>query len=229
MKKTKTKKSEGFSLIELLIAMTLMLVLLGIVSTLFSRSLGVRARESRRTDALTSAQAALNVMSREIANSGFGLYADSVSKRALNGIVIADSSANKIHFRSNIVNIKTASPLPPDDINKPGEDITYYFDSVTNSILRYDAHAVYNSSTNTYTPQSSVIINRISNVSFDYFNYSGSVSTPTKTTTPTVDTGRVTITVIVNLEPVQGQPDNQKVTFSSDVTLRNSNYMLNQY
>jgi prepilin-type N-terminal cleavage/methylation domain-containing protein len=226
MKKTKTNKSAGFSLIELMIAMTVMLVLLGLVSTLFSRALGVRARESRRTDALTSAQAALNVMSREIANSGFGLYSDPVKKQALNGIVLADSNANKIHFRSNLVNIKTT---PGDTISKPGEDITYFFDSVTDSIVRYDAHAVLDTATNTYTPQTSVIINRISSVKFDYFNYSGSVSTPTLTTTPTANTGRVRITVTVKLEPVQGQPNNQTVTFTSDVTLRNSSYMLNQY
>jgi prepilin-type N-terminal cleavage/methylation domain-containing protein len=227
MKKTRTNKSAGFSLVELMIAMTIMLILLGLVSTLFSRALGIRARESRRTDALTSAQAALNVMSREIANSGFGLYVDSVSKKPLNGIVIADSNANKIHFRSNLVNVKT-SPTS-DDINKPGEDITYFFDSVTDSIVRYDNNGVLNTSTGFYQPQTSVIINRISNVTFQYFNYSGSVSTPTLTTTPTVNTGRVRITVTVNLEPAQGQPDNQRVTFTSDVTLRNSSYMLNQY
>lgn len=227
MKKTRTNKSAGFSLVELMIAMTIMLILLGLVSTLFSRALGIRARESRRTDALTSAQAALNVMSREIANSGFGLYVDAESKKALNGIVIADSNANKIHFRSNLVNIKT-SPTS-DDINKPGEDITYFFDSVTDSIVRYDNYGTLNSGTGLYQPQTSVIINRISNVTFEYFNYSGSVSTPTLTSTPTINTGRVRITVIVNLEPAQGQPDNQKVTFTSDVTLRNSSYMLNQY
>jgi prepilin-type N-terminal cleavage/methylation domain-containing protein len=227
MKKIRTNKSAGFSLVELMIAMTVMLILLGLVSTLFSRALGIRARESRRTDALTSAQAALNVMSREIANSGFGLYVDSVSKKPLNGIVIADSNANKIHFRSNLVNIKT-SPTN-DDINKPGEDITYFFDSVTDSIVRYDHNGLLNSTTGLYSPQTSVIINRISTVKFEYFNYSGSVSAPTLTSTPTTNTGRVRITVTVNLEPVQGQPDNQKVTFTSDVTLRNSSYMLNQY
>lgn len=228
MKKTRINKSAGFSLVELMIAMTIMLVLLGLVSTLFSRALGIRARESRRTDALTSAQAALNVMSREIANSGFGLYADSVTKKPLNGIVIADSNVNKIHFRSNLDNVK--DPITnTNPIGTTGEDITYFFDSVTDSIVRYDNNAVLNPLTGVYQPQTSVIINRISNVTFDYFNYSGSVSTPTLTTTPTVNTGRVRITVTVNLEPVQGQPDNQKVTFTSDVTLRNSSYMLNQY
>ena len=73
----KRKGQLGFSLMEMMIAMAIMMVLMGIVSTLLSRSLGVRARESQRTDALTSAQAALNVMSREIANSGFGIYTGS--------------------------------------------------------------------------------------------------------------------------------------------------------
>lgn len=219
----KQKQNAGFSLVELLIAMTVMLVLLGVVSTLFSRAISIRARESRRTDALTSAQAALNVMSREIANSGFGLYTNPDSnvgsKLPLNGIVIADSNVNKIHFRANLENTK--NPVTnTNPIATPGEDITYFFDAVTDSIVRYDP--------NDASP-TSVIINRISNVNFDYFNYEGSNSAPTSTTTPTVNTGRVRITVTVNLEPVQGQPNNQTVQFSSDVTLRNSAYMLNQY
>jgi prepilin-type N-terminal cleavage/methylation domain-containing protein len=215
----KEKQNAGFSLVELLIAMTVMLVLLGVVSTLFSRAISIRARESRRTDALTSAQAALNVMSREIANSGFGLYANADSKLPLSGIVIADSNVNKIHFRANLENTK--DPVTnTNPISSPGEDITYFFDAVTDSIVRYDPND---------PKPTSVIINRISNVNFDYFNYSGSNSTPTSTTTPTANTGRVRITVTVNLEPVQGQPSNQSVQFSSDVTLRNSSYMLNQY
>ncbi len=195
------------------VAMTIMLILLGITATLFSRVLGIRARESRRTDALTSAQAALNVMSREISNSGFGLYSDSTTKTPLNGIVAADSGANKIHFKANVVNSDSV-------ISSSGEDVTYFFDSTTSSIVRYDP--------NDTTP-TSVVINRISNVAFKYFNYAGSSSTPTETTTPTSDTARVRITVSVQLDHVQDQPDNQTVTFSSDVTLRNSDYMLNQY
>ena len=76
MRVSKPKNNAGFSLIELMISMVIVILLLGLVSTLLSRSLSVRARESRKTDALTSAQAALNIMSREIANSGFGIYDD---------------------------------------------------------------------------------------------------------------------------------------------------------
>ena len=197
--------ASGFSLLELMIAMTITLVLLALVTTLFSGSMSIRERESAKTDALTSAQAALNVMSREISNAGFGL--------SNNGVVSADSGLNQLHFRSNWNNGDLTT-------GTDGEDITYYFDPTTESIVRYDAH----SGTTT-----SAIVNGISNVEFQYFNYTGSSSTPTLVSTPTIQTGRVRITVTVNLEDVQGQPSGQSVQYTSDVTLRNAEFMRNQY
>ncbi len=186
-----------------------MFVILGLASTLFSKSFSTRQRESSRTDALTAAQAALNVISREMSNSGYGLVT--------NGIVTADSNQQKLHFLSNIINTNNV-------VTDPREDITYYFDPNTESILRYDANG-----NGVNSPQTSIIINRISNVNFQYFNYTGSNSTATSSTTPTIDTGRVRVTITVKLEEVQGQTNNQKVVLISDVTLRNSDYMLQQY
>ena len=214
MKRRKNNKEAGFSLIELIIAMTIALVLLGLVSTLFARVMGTRQRESRRTDALTSAQAALNVMSREIANSGYGLNT--------NGIITGDSHQKRLHFRANIVN-NDLNPSP--GTTSPGEDLTYFYDTNTESIVRYDAHGISETK-----PSLSVIVNRISDVKYEYYDYKGGSSTPSAAKTiPTSDTGRVRITITVLLEPVQGQPDNQFVKFTSDVTLRNSDYMLLQY
>lgn len=205
MKLPKSKKNQGFSLLELIISMTITLTLLGVVSTLLVGAIGTRDRESRRTDAMTSAQAALNVMSREIANAGYGL--------TNNGIVTADSNTQKLHIRSNTQNNDLVT-------NSPGEDVMYYFNEDTDSIIRYDAND---------NPQMSVVINRVSNITFQYFDYIGNSSIPTQQVIPTNNTGRVRINVTVQLPPVQGQPDNDTVTFTSDVTLRNSNYMLNQY
>ena len=223
MKKTKSKNNAGFSLLELIIAMTVMLVLLGLVSNLLAKSFNVRTRESQRTDALTSAQAALNVLSREIANSGFGVYSGSNARLASNGIIAADSNAQRIHIRSNINNVgPTTVPAGSTVLstNEPGEDITYFYDSATDSIVRYDPND---------SPQTSVVVNKISDVTFQYFDYVGASSSGVVVATPTNDTGRIRITVTVRLENVQGQVNPQDVTFTSDVTLRNSNYMLNQY
>lgn len=213
--------NKGFSLIELMIAMTIMLVMLAIVSTLLSRSLSVRQRESQRTDALTSAQAALNVISREIANSGFGINSTTNSRIAGNGIVAADSNSTRIHFRANINNV---GPMTGGGTvlatNQSGEDITYFYDDATDSIVRYDPNG---------TPQTSVIVNRISSITFRYFDYAGTNSTGVEVSTPTENTGRVSIRVLVQLDPVHGQPNPLDVQFTSEVTLRNSSYMLNQY
>jgi len=204
----KNAGTAGFSIAELVIAMTIMLIVLGLVSTLFARALATRQRESSRTDALTSAQAALNVLSREIANSGYGL--------AGNGIVGADSDAGKLHFLSNIRNENEI-------FTDPGENITYYFDGNTRSILRHDANGG-----GANTPQTSVIINRISRLEFRYFDYLGTNPPTGPNLTPTVDTSRVRVTITVALEP-HGDVNAPNVVLVSDVTLRNSDYMLRQY
>ncbi len=204
MKPHGNKNTAGFSLIELIISMTITLLLLGIVSILLSGALGTRKREGRKTDALTSSEAALNLLSREIGNSGYGL--------TTNGIVTTDSSSQMLHFRANVENTNSTT-------TSPGEDLTYYYDSQTESIVRFDPND---------NSQTAVIVSRISDVTFQYFDYTSN-STPVQRTTPTNNTGRVRINITVRLESVEGQPDDQTVSFTSDVTLRNSNYMLKQY
>ena len=227
MKRLNSKNSAGFSIIELMVAMVVMLLALGIVSMLLSRAMSVKARESRTADALTTAQAAIGVMSREIANSGFGMYDNSLSQTADNGIVSADSTTNQIRVRANHENtgVETDPNAPAWQLNAAGEDVTYFFDPTTQSIVRYDANAL-----GPGIGQTSVVVNKISAVEFEYYDYSGPNSAPTgPNTAPTANTGRVRIIVTVNLDPVVGQPDNQQVTFASEVTLRNNTYMLQQY
>ena len=80
-----TTGEAGFSLLELVIAMTITLLMMTAASTLLTSSVGTRVRENSRTDALADAQRAIQIMSREIANSGFGL--------TNNGIVPTDATA----------------------------------------------------------------------------------------------------------------------------------------
>ncbi len=202
MRHTSIDFKRGFSLVELIISMTITMIILGVAVTIFTRALGTRVRESSRTDAITSAQAALNIMSREIGNSGYGLTD--------NGVV-TDSTANKLHIRANILNNNATT-------SDPGEDIVFYLDATggDQSVVRHDNN----------TNQTSGIINRISSVNFAYQNYVNSGTPPVGAGS---STGKITITLTVVLEDVEGQPTGQTVTVSSDVTLRNSQYMRGQY
>jgi len=94
MSKTNVRGAAGFTLIELLIGLLVTLVALTLASSLLAAVFNVRAREYRRADALADAQRALNVMSREVANSGFGL--------TNNGIVAVDSGPDSIRVRANL-------------------------------------------------------------------------------------------------------------------------------
>src|SRR3954467_12159541 len=103
----------GLTLIELIVSMALTALIMGVGIAAFSGMLGSRNRESSRADALTSAQAALNIMTREIGNSGYGL--------TTNGLVVADCSDEKLHFRTNTSNHDGTT-------NSAGEDVTFYYD-----------------------------------------------------------------------------------------------------
>jgi prepilin-type N-terminal cleavage/methylation domain-containing protein len=124
LKKGSGNKSErGFSLLELTIAMAISLAVLAAASTLLATSLRTRSRENRRSEALASAQRALNIMTREIGNSGYGLND--------NGIVTADSGGgNSIRVRANLNN--------DIDLSDADEDVRFVFQSANGSIVRVD-------------------------------------------------------------------------------------------
>ncbi len=193
----------GFSLIELLLSLTITLVIMGAAVAAFSGALSTREREQGRTDAITSTQAALNLMSREIGNSGYGLLN--------NGIVLTNSDEKSLRFRANINNSNNTT-------SDPGEDVTYYYEPDSQSVVRFDRNA----------GSTTGIINQVSDVDFQYHHYAPN-GTFTTSTTPTPTTGRVTIILQVILPDVQGQPTGRVETVRSDVTLRNSLYHLGQY
>ena len=205
MKKSANKNIAGFSLLELVISMTITLILMAMAGAIFTHSIGTRETETRRTAAITAAQNALNLISREVANSGYGLTD--------NGLVIADSNDKRLHFRSNIENSDATT-------NDAGEDLTYFLDSDSNAIVRYDRFAAR---------QTSTVIDRIGNLSFQYWDYTGTAGNVTSNNVPSANTARIRISVTVKIESAQGQPNNQEITYTSDVTLRNSKYISKQY
>ncbi|HEY6232733.1 MAG TPA: prepilin-type N-terminal cleavage/methylation domain-containing protein [Pyrinomonadaceae bacterium] len=143
------KNEAGFSLLELLIAMTVTLAVMVAASTLLASSLRTRARENLRSQALAAAQRALSIMSREISNSGYGLTD--------NGIVVADSAADSIRVRANLNN--------DSDVDDVDEDVRFILQTANNEIVRYDD--------STATSARSVLATNISSLTIRYLNTSG--------------------------------------------------------
>lgn len=202
------KNSEdGFTLLELIISITILLVILSAMSLLLAGSLTTRRRENARTDSLVATQRALNIMSRELANSGFGLNDQ--------GIVYADTSNTRIHFRANLDN----SNLTTTEID---EDLTYFYDSANEAIMRFDRN----------TGKSAVLASGVTALNFSYRDFvlenDGSVSIQPFASAPSANTGRIRISVTVSLDPVNGQPGGT-TSLVSEVSLRNSTYLLNRY
>ena len=123
MSSNKRTTADGFSLIELSIAMAITLVVMGIAASLSVGVFRARARENQRSEALADVQRALNIMSRDIANSGFGL--------TTNGLWAEDCSDNEIRIRANL------NAFDGDQqTNDADEDIIYV--ETNNNIVRRD-------------------------------------------------------------------------------------------
>jgi prepilin-type N-terminal cleavage/methylation domain-containing protein len=200
-------RNAGFSLVELIVSMVITLVILGAAVTTFTGALKTRDFQTGRTDALTSAQAGINIMSREIGNAGFGLNRGLL---ASNGLVQGDCTDTRLHFRANTNNTNNVT-------TDPGEDVTFYWDG--SSIVRYDPNA---------NPSKSSIINQVSKVQFVYHDYASN-GTSTDAFVPSDRTGRVTIRLTVLLSNDGNVSNKRNVFVESDITLRNSPYSIGQY
>ena len=217
------KSQQGFSLIELIIAMTVTIVIAGIASSLLAQSFRLRAREDVRSDAVADAQRALNIVSREIANSGFGLID--------NGLVPGDTNSGSIRFRANL-NAYTRdaygnSVSGANGVLDKDEDIKYtmYNDDVANRhyLVRYDAIL---GATN-QREGTTVLANRLDSFQLQYFDSAGNQLDVTTDPSAVINTWRVRLTVGVIL-PAEGQPDSPgyepqtTINLVSDVVLRNA-------
>lgn len=223
----KKAASRGFSLLELLIAMAITLTLMSVATTLLANALRVRARENQKSDALADTQRALNIMSREIANSGFNL--------TNNGIVEADSGLNEIRVRANL-NRYDYDPLVNDasrsGVIDAGEDITYFINEADNTkyLARHDR----------FGSGSTVLANRIDQMNIHYFAQKVTYTAPpggqditnvSAAEVPKANAKYIVIAVAVTLDAV-GAPNTSgyqppySVLLCSDVTLRNASLWL---
>jgi len=217
------KSQQGFSLIELIIEMTVTIVIAGIASSLLAQSFRLRAREDVRSDAVADAQRALNIVSREIANSGFGLID--------NGLVPGDTNSGSIRFRANL-NAYTRdaygnSVSGANGVLDKDEDIKYtmYNDDAANRhyLVRYDSILGAVDQRNGTT----VLANRLDTFNLQFFDGSGNTLDVVTNPDAVISCWKVRITVGVVL-PAEGQPGSpgyqppSTINLVSDVVLRNS-------
>lgn len=222
----------GFSLIELLIAMTLTITVMSIASVMLARALNIRTRTNANDDALADTQRALNIMSREIANAGFNLSGNGI----VSGDTGTDANGNSmIRIRSNTNKFDdSASTTARNGISvvgeDAGEDVKYFIfkTSNTNLLARYDQYAQAGGGV-------TVLANRLDSLHLHYYaqkvtySTSGCDLTGASATEVSATAAKyVVIAVCVQLAQVgtpgsAGYQSSQNVLLLSDVTLRNSN------
>jgi len=209
----------GFSLLELVIAMAVTLVVTSMAGALLAGSFNIRARENQKAEAIADVQRALNIMTREISNSGFGLLN--------NGIVAADSGQNMIRFRANLNAYR--GETTSDSIADRDEDVAYRLisDGTNNYIARLDVNT---------SNQTTVLSNRIDAYRIRYYASKVDYTTGNCDIVPAAGAVEVApsaakylvITICVTL-PERGRPNSPgyqpatNLQLVSDISLRNAN------
>ena len=216
----------GFSLIELIIGMTITLGIMAIAGAMLSGSFNIRSRENRRSEAISAAQHAINYLSRDLANAGFGLRK--------NGIVNEDSDASSIRIRANLDGFSGTSGAA--SLAQVDEDVEYFLhktgtdqNSFKGELMRYDVNL----------QQSRLLVANVDDFEIYYFSqkvdYTLDPTGGITVTTPGVaevddqsKTTYVVITLMFTLEAV-GQPGSpgyqpaSQLQMATDVALRNRN------
>jgi len=163
----RTDRNEGgFSMIELIVAMLVTLTIMALASSLLASSFRMRSREDRKSDAIADVQRALNIMTREISNSGLKLPSGlpTISK---NGIVAGDSDTESIRIVSNLNGMPDPANgyFEDSDVTDADEDVKFlmYVDADRGQryIVRYEK---------TGANQTTVLANRVDSLIFRYYD-----------------------------------------------------------
>jgi Tfp pilus assembly protein PilW len=166
MQERTAKNERGFSIIEMVVAMGITLTIMGLASSLLASSFYMRSREDRKSDAIADVQRALNIMTREISNSGFKLPVGLASVSA-NGIVAGDSDNESVRLVSNLNGMpdSAAGYFEDTDVTDLDEDVKFlmYVDATIGQryIVRYERNS---------TNQTTVLANRVDSLIFRYYD-----------------------------------------------------------
>ena len=164
MNTRRANSQAGFSLFELIIAMVVTVAIFGLCSALIARSFNVRAREDRKSDAIADVQRAMNIMTREISNTGLKLPSG-LPTVSTNGVVAGDSDSESIRIVSNLNGMPDSANgyFEDSDVTDMDEDLKFlmYVDGSQRYIVRYEKNG-----TNTTT----VLANRVDSLVFRYYD-----------------------------------------------------------
>jgi type II secretory pathway pseudopilin PulG len=159
-------KEAGFSMIELIIAMAVTLTIVGLSSTLLAAAFRIRSREDRKSDAIADVQRAMNIMTREISNSGLKLP-DGLPQVSSNGIVVNDTNNESLRLVSNLNGMPDSANgyFEDSDVDDADEDLKFlmYVDAALGQryIVRYEKNGAN---------QTTVLANRIDSLIFRYYD-----------------------------------------------------------
>jgi prepilin-type N-terminal cleavage/methylation domain-containing protein len=177
MKMRRSNNQDGFSLLEVLIAMGITLTIMTLATTLIAASFRIRSREDRKSDAVADVQRALNIMTREIANAGLKIP-DGLPTVSKNGVVANDSDSESLRIVSNLNGMPdVANDYAEDsDVEDTDEDLKFlmYVDAERGQryIVRYERNG---------TNQTTVLANRVDSLIFRYYDEKVTYDTTVRT------------------------------------------------
>jgi prepilin-type N-terminal cleavage/methylation domain-containing protein len=166
MNTRRANNQAGFSLLEVLIAMTITVTIMALSSSLLAGGFRTRSREDRKSDAIADVQRALNIMTREISNSGLKLPAG-LPNVANNGVVEGDTDNQSIRIVSNLNGMPDSANgfFEDSDVSDMDEDIKFlmYVDADLGQryVVRYERNS---------TNQTTVLANRVDSLVFRYYD-----------------------------------------------------------
>jgi type II secretory pathway pseudopilin PulG len=166
MKMRSSNNQAGFSLLEVIIAMGVTVTVMTLACTLLAAGFHMRSREDRKSDAVADVQRALNIMTREIANSGLKLPSG-LPQIASNGVVTNDSDNQSLRIVSNLNGMPDSANgyFEDTDVDDMDEDLKFlmYVDAALGQryIVRYERNGAN---------QTTVLANRVDSLIFRYYD-----------------------------------------------------------
>ena len=164
MQNRRLKNQAGFSIVELVLAMTITLTVMGLASSILAGAFKIRSREDRKSDGVADVQRALNIMTREISNSGLKIPSG-LTKVSTNGVVAGDSNNDSIRIVSNLNGMPDSANgyFEDADLDDTDEDVKFlmYADAGQRYIVRYEKNG---------TNETTVLANRIDSLVFRYYD-----------------------------------------------------------